>query len=439
MHCFIAFFGGHFLAFAAAAASYAYGKLTPNHVVQDRDIQGTATINLTVPQGTPEHLASGFIYGIPDTPDQIPDDFYTDMGFPYTRAGVADVWGADGTAQIEMPGDDGNWTNYNLFLDTLFDGMKAGGMINGVDFEIWNEPDLSDLFWQRNQSQCLEMWGRAFPRIQAALPGMPIIGPCSSSQPSTTNSWYAEFYPSVLATGSVPDIYCWHEETSGDDVVVDIENNQASLAYYGLPTTNPTVINEYALPSEQNPGSVAWFISRLERYDRLGLRGNWTSGYALHDYFAQLLGKPGAVEDCTSSSCNITTGYWPNDEYNVYKYYNLNMTGQRVQTVGSPDSLFDIYATTGVNGETPTVKMLCGSRLTSGTWDILVAGLNAVGLPAEGSVTIQSFQFNYVDGRFGDVSAPVNQGTYAYTCSNNELVFYVSPNGTTGYALEFVL
>lgn len=50
-------------------------------------VLGTATVNLAVPQGTPSHLASGFIYGIPDTPDQIPDHFYTDMGFRYTRAG----------------------------------------------------------------------------------------------------------------------------------------------------------------------------------------------------------------------------------------------------------------------------------------------------------------------------------------------------------------
>jgi hypothetical protein len=48
---------------------------------------GTATVNLAVPQGTPAHRASGFLYGIPDTPGQIPSSFYTDMGFNYARAG----------------------------------------------------------------------------------------------------------------------------------------------------------------------------------------------------------------------------------------------------------------------------------------------------------------------------------------------------------------
>jgi hypothetical protein len=51
----------------------------------------TSTVNLSNNTGTPNHLAAGFIYGIPDTPDQIPDHFYTEMGFNYARAGGAQV------------------------------------------------------------------------------------------------------------------------------------------------------------------------------------------------------------------------------------------------------------------------------------------------------------------------------------------------------------
>ncbi|KAH7134537.1 hypothetical protein B0J13DRAFT_528640 [Dactylonectria estremocensis] len=68
--------------------------------------------------------------------------------------------------------------------------------------------------------------------------------------------------------------------------------------------------------------------------------------------------------------------------------------------------------------------MLCGSRLTSGTWDIRVTGLDAIGLPSAGTITIQAYQFNYVNGRFGNVAAPLNQGTYPHTYTGNELVFY---------------
>ena len=54
-------------------------------------VLGTSTVNLNNNTGTPNHLASGVLYGIPDTPNQIPDVFYTDMGFNYARAGGAQV------------------------------------------------------------------------------------------------------------------------------------------------------------------------------------------------------------------------------------------------------------------------------------------------------------------------------------------------------------
>lgn len=112
------------------------------------------------------------------------------------------------------------------------------------------------------------------------------------------------------------------------------------------------------------------------------------------------------------------------------------MTGHRVQTIGSPDNLFDLYAT--VDG-TSKVKMLCGSRLAAGTWDIRVTGLQAVGLPSSGTITIQAYEFNFDDGQFGNVPAPINQGTYPHAYDGDELVFYVSPSNTTAYAFEFVL
>jgi hypothetical protein len=56
-----------------------------------RQVSGTSTVNLNNNTGTPKHLASGILYGIPDTLNQIPDHFYTDIGFNYARAGGAQV------------------------------------------------------------------------------------------------------------------------------------------------------------------------------------------------------------------------------------------------------------------------------------------------------------------------------------------------------------
>jgi hypothetical protein len=121
------------------------------------DGNNTATVVLSSSMGIPAHLASGFIYGIPDTPNQIPSEYYTGMGFRYGRAGGAqtpakgwlaglsqytprfqsalsdyhtcreygarfqlllhDMWGADGgeSANASFPGDNGDWTRYVVY------------------------------------------------------------------------------------------------------------------------------------------------------------------------------------------------------------------------------------------------------------------------------------------------------------------------------------
>jgi hypothetical protein len=57
----------------------------------EKRVFGTSVVNLGNNTGIPGHLASGILYGIPDTPDQIPDHFYENMGFNYARAGGAQV------------------------------------------------------------------------------------------------------------------------------------------------------------------------------------------------------------------------------------------------------------------------------------------------------------------------------------------------------------
>lgn len=73
------------LAFLLAATAAA------NPLVTRQAVQGTSVVNLSNNTGTPHHLASGVLYGIPDKANQIPDHFYTDIGFNYARAGGAQV------------------------------------------------------------------------------------------------------------------------------------------------------------------------------------------------------------------------------------------------------------------------------------------------------------------------------------------------------------
>lgn len=216
--------------------------------------RGTATVRLAQPSGTPSQLASAFIYGIPDNgtsvSTQIPDQFYKDMGFQSTRAGGAqleapnrgwawgeyagrfasslsnyrtarahgadfillphDLWGADGLNQnnVKYPGDDGDWSDYEKFLDTVFTDMKNNNMIDGVVYDIWNEPDISG-FWPRPWSQYLELWSRTHKKLQADFPGMITSGPSTASPPTQSNGNFIQWLDHIVATNTTPSIWAW--------------------------------------------------------------------------------------------------------------------------------------------------------------------------------------------------------------------------------------
>jgi hypothetical protein len=167
-----------------------------------RDDNVTASVNLGVSKGSPQHWASGFIYGIPDTPDQIPDHWYTDMGFDYGRTGGAqlpepacgwiwgheeylgrldsalsnyrtcrkydakviilphDLWGTDSTNDTTVwPGDNGDWTDWDNFVRTLMADLAENDALDGLVWDIWNEPDIG-VFWQRSQQQWIDLYIR---------------------------------------------------------------------------------------------------------------------------------------------------------------------------------------------------------------------------------------------------------------------------------------
>lgn len=202
------------------------------------------------------------------------------------------------------------------------------------------------------------------------------------------------------------------------------------LNTYKLPV-KPVNIDEYATFNEQVPCGSAWWISQLERVNAQGLRGNWLSGWSLHDFLASLLSKPGAG---TSSYSETGTGYFPNGDYQVYKYYNLNMTGHRVGSSPSADLKLDTYTTVG----TDMVRILTGVRITVGTWQITVNDLSAVGLPESGSLNIHTWGFPDSGGHYAEVDALNDLGWVEHTYSGNSVTFPIfQTDAITAWAFEF--
>ena len=250
-----------------------------------------------------------------------------------------------------------------------------------------------------------------------------LSGPASAGEPLTSNSWWQNWASFVASNRSIPDQYAWHMEGGGGDLISANGGLVATLDKYGLPS-KPININEYAVFSEQVPSGSAWWIAQLERINAHGLRGNWLSGSNLHDYLASLLGRTGS-----------TSGYYPNGDYQVYKYYNQNMTGHRVGTTPSADLKLDAYATVGSS----SAIVLVGVRISTGTWTLQLDDLSALGLPTSGTLDVQTWGFPVAsDVHYGQVDGPTNLGVYGHAYSGNTVSFPVyQTDSTTAYAFQF--
>ncbi|KAI6777664.1 uncharacterized protein J7T54_002737 [Emericellopsis cladophorae] len=432
----------------------------------------TAVLDVAVRNGAPQQLASGIIYGTPDVQNQIPDRFYTETKLKYFRAGGAqlfgvgqrgwhyneyparfqstlsnyrtarkyggefqilphDIWGTDtANSSTHWPGDNGDWSSYDRFLDRLIADIKANNMVPGLKIDIWNEPNLP-LFWNRGLQQWLDLWRRTHQRFRAdpQLRGVPLIGPSLTIAPTLTDPWWDAFMRWQVTQNVQADQYTIHLLGSTTDRFNDMQSVVSVMEQLYARTgaaRKSYSVNEYINSGNERQNSAnAWHIARLERYNASGLRANWLSTWELHDFLAELVWRP-----------NANSQYQPNGAWHMYRYYAQSMTGTRLGTSGSPDGALDIFSTLASDG---TVRILTGVRARTGTWEIEVRNLQALGFPANGQVTIRTLGFDDV-GLRGVSNGPSDRGTYTHTYTNGVLrfpIYQTQADLRTAWAFEF--
>ncbi|MGW2567796.1 RICIN domain-containing protein [Streptomyces sp. NPDC001537] len=412
----------------------------------------SVTVDFATAGGAPTYRASGTLYGMTPDGSLPPDHFYKDIKWHFERAGGAqlnsggygtslaayqtrwnatlaqykrtkalggtfillphDLWGADSTTSQAFPGDNGDWTKFDAFVNQLFSDVKANNMT--VQWDLWNEPNGQG-FWPRPESQYLQMWSRFYAAVRANFPGQLIVGPSYSQNPEN-NTWWQSFMPYAKANNAVPDIWSWHAEDG--DPVADAGAMDSLLAAYGLTNTRPYQINEYAKKTMQSPGGGAWYISRLERAGVDGLRGNWGSGTALHDYEANLLTKNGAGQ------------YLPRGEWFTYRYYG-SQTGNVVNL--NPGTNTDGFATK--DNTAKNAKILIGSNGNTGNVTVNLNRLDTTSVVENGQVraVIQRLPNS------NSVAGPTTISDTDLTVSNNAAsVTLPYTNATDGYTITLL-
>ncbi|KAF1845871.1 glycoside hydrolase family 39 protein [Cucurbitaria berberidis CBS 394.84] len=442
---------------------------------QNPPVTGSAVVFLDQKIGSPQHLASGWIYGIPDTPGQIPDEFYTEVGFRYGRGGGSQLpdtrgwyrskadyearfqsalsnyrttrkyggnfillpsalWGADGgqSADAPYPGDNDDWSSWDDLITTWIRDAKAHDMLEGLVFDIWNEPDLH-FFWNRPREQWLQLWSRTYRVLRREVPNVRISGPCFSEGPDINGEWWNEYLAFVKQDNSVPDEWSWHMEQGHGNMSTSMSTFRELLNRYSIPESGIININEYGIWAEQVPSAAVWFISQLERENAFGLRGNWTIAGSLHDYLAGLVSKPGAGTEKYSST---STGYYPTAEYHVYKYYGSEMNGQRLKTSSNDKRDGEAYAVLG----TDKVRILAGSRNATGNWAVDVRGGETVGYASGEEVDVRVLEFSAKDNHFDESEGPKELGIRKATWQDGSLRLEIhQENPLVAYAFEFAI
>lgn len=69
---------------------------------------------------------------------------------------------AQRTSSTPFPGKNGDWSAWDAFIERLCNDINSNQMGNGLDVEIWNEPDIQ----YSDQKLWRQVWGRGYHQLR---------------------------------------------------------------------------------------------------------------------------------------------------------------------------------------------------------------------------------------------------------------------------------
>jgi hypothetical protein len=246
-----------------------------------------------------------------------------------------------------------SWDDWLAKVRQQVDDRLASGARNVYAYEIWNEPDWT---WDTAAAGPFDDgWATTFRQIRAFDETTPILGPSISIWNA---SWMRRFLTDAKATGTLPQVICWHELDPGSandlyDHVQEYRQLERDLGIAPLPIS----INEYGSPRDMAvPGALTRFIARFERatVDTADL-AFWH--------------KPGRLSDLVVDNSRPNGAWW------LYKWYG-DMTGSMVQTSSPANTGRGLEGFASADARSSTVRAVVGG----GPGDMLlrVRGLRAL-------------------------------------------------------------
>ena len=342
----------------------------------------TITINSSTSTGAMMWGATGFLYGLSESPNlngyTLSDSMLTGLvhlGYTSQKA----PWGAqhpDGDAlnvavQFKRVGGKGvgiyvqdyyaQWPYPNngisSYITNVVDKVCASVVADPnrkfMHYVPFNEPDW---IWYSPSgtlfNNFLADWKTVFNRIRADDPGAVIAGPNFSTY---NNTAYTNFMTYAKANNVLPDIITWHELDGSlfTGWYTHYNNFRQIETNLGL-AHKPIFINEYARSSgDLNvPGNLVQYITRFENSKVYGGLAFWTGIGDLND----LVANNNTSQSVPGSSLNQPDGAWY-----LYQWYG-QMSGNTVQVV-LPSQNGSLQALAAKNGN--SIRAIFGGSLNA--------------------------------------------------------------------------
>jgi hypothetical protein len=280
-----------------------------------------------------------------------------------------------------------SWEDWLAKVRQQVGDRLASGAGNIYAYEIWNEPDWT---WDTAAAGPFDDgWATTFRQIRDLDAATPILGPSISIWNA---SWMRRFLTNAKATGTLPEVICWHELDPGsaNDLYEHVQEYREIEHELGIGPL-PISVNEYGSPRDMAvPGALTRFIARFERatVDTANL-AFWH--------------KPGRLADLVVDDSRPNGAWW------LYKWYG-DMAGSMVQTTAPANTGRGLEGFASADASARTVRAVVGGR--AGDMLLRVRGLGTLpGLRDGVHVQVSSTTWTGTDGA-ADVPTERFEGDY---------------------------
>jgi hypothetical protein len=158
-----------------------------------------------------------------------------------------------------FPGDKKDWARWDAGVEKLVRQNLAAKKL--VEYEIWNEPDLSSSF-KGNQAEFFAVWFHTVRLIWSIDPQAQLVGPSRSSFDA---GWIQEFLKIGKEYDVPTTIVCWHESSVKPDLLGHVNSAGEMFWQDGVDRHHIRILPSNALDRTYCPSDPVLLLAQLQQ------------------------------------------------------------------------------------------------------------------------------------------------------------------------------